>query len=314
MAGPRGGGGFGGGSFGGGGFRGGGGFGGGYRGPRGPHFGGFWLFGRRRYYGGGCLGALLAPFIILGFVVIFLVLMITATVSSAVNGDIRYDEEVFQDYTAARYDELFDPSSRTYEDKVLVVFLTNEEHDGYYAIAWMGDNLTDAVANELAGEYSTLGRAISSSVADNYKYSLAANLASAVRTVEATVKTKGDPYYIDTGAQDHSRGVIYNYTELEINEDTVNSALASFSASTDITMAIVVDDAVEVFGKGIGVAEILVIILLIAIIVTLVIVIVKRIKNNKNGGNDDGTGYERGESYNERDGYNAGGYNGDYYR
>ena len=59
------------GGFSGGGFGGGGGFrGGGYR--RGPRMGGFWLFGPRLYYGGGCLSWFFGPIIMLGVAVILI--------------------------------------------------------------------------------------------------------------------------------------------------------------------------------------------------------------------------------------------------
>ena len=55
-------------------------------------------------------------------------------------GQIIYNEPAFQDYANEQYAREFGGSS-AYEDNILIVFLTNEQSDGYYSIAWVGDNI-----------------------------------------------------------------------------------------------------------------------------------------------------------------------------
>ncbi|MBR7116282.1 MAG: hypothetical protein IKC87_01050 [Clostridia bacterium] len=319
MAGPRGGGGFGGGSFGGSG-GGGGGFGGGSFGGGGhhhhhhygPRFGGWWFFGPRRYYGGGCLGAILAPVIIMAFLVIFLILMLSSTITSIANGgSIVYDEVKFQDYANERYYELYGSSSNTAEDNVLIVFLTSEEHDGYYAIVWMGDNLTDEVAYEFSGNYSYFEDLMVDTVPDQHKYSLSANLATVMRKMTARIASIDEKFYIDNGAHDPESSRLVNDSTLEMNEATVETEIDNFYAATGIPLSIVIDDTIDVFGKGFDVFEIIIIVLLIAGIVALIVVIVKRAKESKKQQNSKGRPGDRdGDGIpDDYDDFDSSGYN-----
>ena len=181
MAGPgggggsRGGGGFGGGSFGGGsrggGFSGGGGFGGGSFGGRpsggfggGPHHhpphhhGPFFHGPRRRtYVGGGFGGGCFSVVVIALFVLFGGFWMLSPADNVTINwgeetvvGGIAYDEATMQDYANDKYMQYFGSSSAV-EDNILLVMLTNEECDGYYTIAWVGDNI-DSSINNMFGE------------------------------------------------------------------------------------------------------------------------------------------------------------------
>lgn len=302
MPGPGGGGsggGFGGGSFGGGGGRGfgGGGYHGGPRGPRRTHFF-FPFFGYGGYYGygGGCLGGLigmfLAPFLMLVLVVVLLFAMISSTISNVAGGGVvRYDENKFQDYANTRYAEEF--SSQGYEDNLLIVFLTNDDADGYYCIAWVGDHVNYKV-NELFGDERTaFGRAMTNSIGDNYKYSLSSNLAMAMNRMTDEVKALNLSSSF-TCSESHGgadRSHLRNYTDLTFSDATDN-ALKQFTEETGIPVVLVVDRAETVFGKGLMASDVIILIFLAILLVFAIVWIVRAVKaynEKKNGGGQDGS-------------------------
>lgn len=293
MAGPGGGsrgGGFGGGSRGGG-FGGGsgGGFGGGYH--RGPHFGyyhrpRFFGFGPRYYYGGGgCLGgflgALMAPFILLLVVGVMMFAMIGSALTNVANGGIiSYDERTFQDYANTEYIKAFGNSGAT-EDNILIVVLTNEEADGYYCIAWVGDNVQDKINLMFGDETTAFGQSMIASVPDMYAYSLDSNLALVMNTMSEKIENLNltssfkKQYSHDKSPESH----LINYTDLALTEETVNDALASFTETTGIPAVIVVEDMEVVFGKTLPMESIVILIILAVLAIVAIVTIVRTVKN-----------------------------------
>lgn len=301
MPGPGGGshgGGFGGGSRGGG-FGGGGGGprGGGFGGPHGPHgpfgprrprrpfFGGGW-FHRPYYGGGGCLGGLLgmliAPIVILVFVVIFLFVFIGSTVTSvASGGSVEYDEAKFQSYASQQYAKEFSSSSE-YENNLLITFLTNEEADGYYCIAFIGDNVKSEISNMFGNEHTEFGRAMNSSInSEYYAYSLGSNLASAMDTMTEKVSALGLESSFSTDKEDTNKveSHLTNHTSLSVSSETVGNALKRFTEATDIPAVIVIETMENVFGKTLPTFDIFVLIILIVIAAVAISMIVKAVRN-----------------------------------
>ena len=341
MPGPGGGshgGGFGGGSRGGGfggghhgGFGGGhhGGFGGphhhhrpfGYWGPR-PFFGGWY---HRPYYygGGGCLGGLLGILMLPIILVILVSVMLMSIVGSAVTnvangGTIYYSEKVFEEYADDQYAAEFSKYDN-YENNILIVFLTNEENDGYYCIAWVGDNLNGNIQNMFGDETTTFGRVVQGSVnREYYKYSLDANLANVMEQMGERIEDLGlitsfrtQKEYRNPPPTSH----LTNHTSLPLTEETVNAALEDFTEKTDIPAVIVIDTMENVFGKTLPIGDIIIVIVLVGLLGLGVYLIIKAVKNRKNGDGDDPNGgnngggyggYNNGGSYG---GYNNGGYN-----
>lgn len=308
MAGPGGGsrgGGFGGGSRGGG-FGGGhgGGFGGGSRGGgfgggsyhRGPRFGyGYYhrprFFGYGfgpRYYGyggggclGGLLGALMAPFILLLIVGVMMFGIVGSALSNAANGGIiSYDERTFQDYANTEYYKAFGNSDAT-EDNLLIVVLTNEETDGYYCIAWVGDNIQDKITLMFGDETTAFGQSMIASINDFYAYSLDSNLAMVMNTMTEKVENLGLPssfkkeYSHDKSPESH----LVNYTALALTEETVDEALVAFTETTGIPAVIVVQDMETVFGKNLPAEDIFILIVLAVLAVVAIVAIVRTVKN-----------------------------------
>ena len=293
--GSRGGGGFGGGShgggFGGGGFGGrpGGGFGGG---PRGPHwgYGGFW--GPRYHrpygygYGGGCLGGLmgmlLAPIIILVVAItVFFSSIGTAISAASQGGVVQYNEEQFQDFADAQYAAEFG-SAGAYEDYVLLVMLTDEDYYDYVYIAWVGDHI-DSNIQRLFDSQGAFGRAIQSNVnMDNYKYSLDSDLARVVEQMEQEITDLGlsSSHKCE---EDHSNADSHltNLSNLQLTQETVDTALTNFTEATGIPMVIVVEDAEDVFGRTMPAGSIFALIFAAVLIGVAIYLIVRAVKNKK---------------------------------
>ena len=76
-----------------------------------------------------------------------------------------------------------------------------------------------------------------------------------------------------------------NKTAIELNDTTVNNALAEFTGETGIPVVIIVEDIEDVFPKKLEFADIFTVILSIALVVVGIVLIVKTVKKKKNGGN-----------------------------
>ena len=301
MPGPGGGsngGGFGGGSRGGGfggGNRGGGFGGGGYRG--GPHFGHHhhyhrpFFFGYRPYGygygGGGCLGGLLGmlmmPFILLALVVV----MIFGAVGSAFTnvmqgGQMAYDEPELQDYADMQYAKEFG-SSTAYEDNILIVFLTDEEAEGYYCIAWVGNNVANEINNMFGNERTEFGALMLAEVPDYHQKSLSRNLATVVDNLTLKIEGKNltSSFIREADHTKMTESHVTNLSRVPISEETVNRALEDFTAATDIPMVIVVDNVENVFDKTISFSDIVIVIIALGIAGYAIYMIVKAVKQNK---------------------------------
>lgn len=285
MAGP-GGGGSSGGGFSGGSFGGGGGFSGGGRGFGGGSFGGSFggnhnngsfgghhhghhhrhgtffggpFFGRRVYVGGGCGGALFTA-VVIGMFILFGAFWLFAEPGEiTINGQpvyigeesFGYDEGTMQDYANEQYKKAFG-DDEGYEDNILLVFLANEEADGYYTIAWVGDNIKSEI-NEMFGEYTEYGEYMNQYINTNYYgYTLDNNLADVVRAMEKSIVNAnlGSSFRGDAASVNRKYSGLINYTGFDISMDVVNDATVSFTKSTGIPLVIVVDMAEKVFGGG----------------------------------------------------------------
>ncbi len=291
-------GGFGGGSHGG--FGGGGGFGGprpGGHGPRGgfhgPHMGGWhhrprhwgWGWHRGPHYGGGCLGGLMGIIMVPLILIILLIAIIGSVFTGGLSANsqgssVQYDEEALQDYADDRYAEIF--SSSAYEDNLLIVFLIDEGHYNYSYIAWVGDHIADDI-NFMFGSNSTqLGQAMSTCINEtNYKYSLDSNLAQVFRTMTTSVTNLGISSSFTCKEERTASYTFINDTELQMTKSTVEDALKTFSESTGIPTALVVDDMADVFPKNDTSALKIGAIVLIVVVAVIIIVTVSSRKRKK---------------------------------
>ena len=282
MAGPgggggsRGGGGFGGGSFGGG-SHGGGGFGGGsfggshggsfggshnggsFGGHHGGHFGGhhhhhhgpyFWGPRRRTYVGGGCSSIIFVAVFLIFMIAFFMIPKEGITINfgeEATNG-VAYDEARMQDYANDKYMQYFGNTSAV-EDNILLVLLTNEACDGYYTIAWVGDNIADDI-NNMFGEYTEYGEALYNNIDEYFSYSLDSDIADVVEAMTDHITKLGldSSFYWESDRSNLAEPKFINMTTMDLTTEIVHKALTDFTKKTGIPMVIVVDSAEEVFG------------------------------------------------------------------
>lgn len=306
MPGPAGGG-FSGGSRGGGGFRGGGfsggsrggGFGGGPRGPRGPHgphgphFG--WHYRPHYYgyggygYGGGCLGGLLGVFMLPIILVLFVAIILFSTFSSAISslasgGEAYYNEAVFQEYAMQQYQAEFGADSENYENNILIVFLINEEYNGYDTICFVGDNITDSVEELFWGQDSDYGKAIYKEIQGYYKFSLASDFADIVETMQKSVMVAGVPFKTTPHHDSTIESHVTNHTDLDLSAQSLEKAVEMFTVTTDIPLVIVFDSVEEVFGKTFSQDAIFSIAISAVLLTVAIILVVNTIRNNKKTG------------------------------
>lgn len=289
-AGGSGGGGFGGGSRGSGG--------GGYGGGGGYRGGGFFYspFGRR-YYGGGCLGGivgiLLLPIFIIVFALILAISSIITLIGAIANGGIvQYNERAFQDYANSQYQIYFGDYSETYEDNILLVFTTTEDSDGYYTIAWAGDNISNEI-NLAFGENAAYGTSLKKNInTKDYKYALDKNLAMVVDDMRKTAK-QYEPFDVPSEGEHAPSKVVNGDTTLDFNTKTVQDALDKFTAETGISIVLIVDNEEDVFGKTFPVGTVVIGVISIGAITLAVIWLVKSLKNKKRSpkGSQDNTNY-----------------------
>ena len=222
-------------------------------------------------------------------IVMFAFMMIVSSIGTlgmafgdvASGGSVTYDETVMQDYADKQYAEIFG-SSTAYEDNILIVFLVDEDLYQYQYIAWVGDHVATDINLMFGNNQTELGRALSASVAENYKYSLDSNLAMAVETMQNQVTAKG----LDSSfkcQENHTQvaSKLVNKTELPLTEATVNHALTQFTENTDIPLVIVVEDSQDVFGKQIATESIITLVIATGLIVLAVVLAVKGIKQYK---------------------------------
>ena len=292
MPGPGGGSRGGGGSFGGGGSRGGGGFGGGGgfyggpRGPRGPRWG--YGYGFFPFFGGGLLSILLLPFILilLAAVLVFTTLM-GAFGAIAEGGQLAYNEEQFQDFANAQYEQIF--SSQGFEDNILLVYLTTEENSDGYFIAWVGDHVATQVNLMFGNEQTELGRATNAAInTTNYKYQLDSGIAMVLDIMAQNVQSLGlETPLRCTETQGEQSARFCNYTALPMTPSTVESAAASFTEKTGIQIAVVVEEAEDIFETDYG-AMISGLVVAGVMVTVAVLLIVKGVKSNKKNKGDNG--------------------------
>ena len=307
---PRPGGGFGRG-FGGGGSRGGG-FGGGFgrgggfhRRPPRHHFG----FYHRPYgfgfFGGGLLGIILAPIIVILFALLFLGIYLYSTVTIIANGgQVVYDDDKLEAYAMSEYEKYFQES----EDNILITVLTSEDNSQYCCTAIRGENLNYKVFNMFGSDNTEFVDAITSSIPENYEHSLDFNLAEAMDKMKNSVNSLGldssyqDGIYVSNKADSR----LVNYTSLTMKDKVVNDSLNSFTEETGVPVVIVVETVENVFGKTMPTGSIVLLLALVALIVVCIVHIVKKVREKKARDKDFNTSSQSSQSSNQNNTFGGG--------
>lgn len=237
--------------------------------------------------GGGCIGGLFG--LMLVPIVIFLIVIVLFSnvigMFSFGGGDgINYDEEKFQQYANEQYKAEFGMTSE-YENNLLIVFLVNEKNDGYYTIAWIGDNVRSEISYMFGNEETEFGYAMLSSVGEYYAYSLSSSLASVMETMTSEISSLGLDSPFRSGVSDSVSYTshITNHSNISVTESTVNAALRKFTEETGIPAVIVVDDMEEVFGGfSLNNVDPITLSLMIGVVAFAVYLIVRYVRRRKN--------------------------------
>ena len=206
----------------------------------------------------------------------------TAFTNVSQGGTVVYDEKALQSYADQQYNAEFGGNISTYEENILIVFLVNENRDGYDTIAWVGDHIVSDINEQFGNQYTAFGIAMQSSINSYYENSLSGNLAMAVDKMTESVESLDleSSYRVQsTGVKTESH--LTNHSNLEINEATVNMALKDFTEATGIPMVIVVDSMETVIGKTLAVTDIFSVVIFIGMIVAAVVLIVRALKRRK---------------------------------
>ena len=159
-----------------------------------------------------------------------------------------YDEATIQDYANIKYQKYFGDTSAV-EDNILLVLLTNEACDGYYTIAWVGDNI-DYRINDMFGEYTEYGTYLNMHIDEYFAYSLDTDLVQVIKEMTNSITDLGLEYSFnyESDRSNLAEPKFVNQTSMDLTPEVVNSALEEFTGKTGIPMVIVVDSAESVFG------------------------------------------------------------------
>ncbi len=312
MAGPgggaRGGGGgrgFGGGFGGGGGGRSFGGGGRGFGGPyyRGPRFyGGFW--GPRFFFGGGLFGLFMLPAILILIAGMMLLNVFNSAFNSVLTGgEIRYDENKFQDYANSQYIAEFGDLADGEDGLLIIIAVEDENYNEYAYIAWVGDDINQQI-NDMFGAYGTeFGNAVHNSAiaAGSYKYSLDTGIASVMNQMQSRITALDlhSSYVCNTDKSAYTSHII-NRTEMELNEAKINTALTDFTQATGIPAAVIVEDADEILPRDFDIVSVVIAVGLIALAIFFIVKALndrKKFKNANSGNDSNGTD-NNGDNYN----------------
>lgn len=246
--------------------------------------GGFWFFGPRFYYGGGCLGWFLGPIIALIVIAILMIAILISLVGSIGQKTVAYSESAFESYLYQVYDEEFSGKAG-YEDKIVLAVLTYDDHVEYRYMAMVGDHLPNSVFTKMRGDsYSALTRAMNNNMegSSGYENKLARNLEGVISDLTNSIGA-----VTFTCSEMHITGAsrLRNDSALSIDETMVNTALTAFTETTGVEMVVVVDEAAEVFGYQTPIPGIIALVILLTISGILIYVIVRNRKAKKNGNN-----------------------------
>ncbi|MBQ8029827.1 MAG: hypothetical protein IJ262_10545, partial [Clostridia bacterium] len=162
---------------------------------------------------------------------------------------IYYSEATMQEYANEKYLEFF-TEEKTMENNLLLVFLTNEEADGYYTIAWVGDNIKREISL-MFGEDTEYGEALFENINNEYyAYSLDSDLTAVIKDMEnhITDRSFSTPFEDEQIFSGETISFVKNYSSLDLNEEKLNQALEDFSKQTGISCVLVIDSAEKVFG------------------------------------------------------------------
>ena len=233
------------------------------------------------------MGMMFAPIIII-LIAISLLSNFMSSVSTSISnvssgGHILYDNRKLESYAQLQYDKEFD-NAIGYEDNILIVFLVDEEREGYYTIAYVGDNIHNDINMMFGNEYSEYGEEITENINSYYENSLNKNLSIMVDNMsKRIVNLSLNSSFIHTSdSPGNYKSHVTNISDLDLNEDIINYSLEAFTEDTDIPIVIVVDNIDNVFDKRINPVDITTILFAVVLIGAAIYFIYRSVKSRNN--------------------------------
>jgi len=205
------------------------------------------------------------------------------TAEIANGGKIQYNEAQFQKYADEQYQKEFGTST-AYEDNLLIVFLTNEEANGYYTIAWIGDNIQTSIINMFGNQNTEFGRTVTANVNQSYfAYSIDSNLAAVMDTMTEKITALGldSSFKTESDRSKMTQSHMTNYSALSVSSNTVNPSLENFTEKTGIPAVIVIDNVENVFEKSFSFGTIITLIIMVVLVILSIWWIIRAVKTRR---------------------------------
>jgi hypothetical protein len=214
-------------------------------------------------------------------------------------GEIHYENrDKLYAYESQQYDAIFNSAKEGYEDGLMVVFLTYDNNQTYDYYCWNGNHVNNQIVNAIS-DYNSLGTYLD----DNYSYRLGYSYAQFLNDVTADIKDLGVSSFSCSEEHTQTQSQYINYTEISsVKDEDLQVALYEFTKTTGITLAVVFEDADEVFGVDytemiIGIVTIVVLVGAAVACIVFSVRKYKQAKASRGGGSDGGSGDDQDVFY-----------------
>lgn len=243
---------------------------------------GYYHYGRGGLFG-GIIGILLAPIIIMGVALIFLIVnLYTAITALTQGGLVVYDNAKLEEYANTTYNSYFAEESIR-EDGLMVFVIVHEDNSELSYVTWAGDNIHSDINNLFASD-GAFGKAVNDSVnVDSYKFSLSKDVSKVmeIMTTEVSNLNLESSFVEDHDLTKAPKSQLVNKSEITVNAQTVNTALEKFTKETGIPTAVVIADAEDVYGRTMPVGSIIISVITFVVIGVCVFIIIRSIRRKK---------------------------------
>lgn len=242
---------------------------------------------------GTIIGALLTVFVFVFFFIFFCVGYF-ATLKNDDSTIHEINENDFEKWTENLYDSNFKNTSN-YEDYILVSLLIDEEdYYEYYYCVWIGDHVSDDLAELFGDEDSIIGKALEENIAYNYKYSLSSDLGDAIKYIYDEYDSDSPGLTCNDERNAIIASTLINDTSLELDDDKISGPLFLFEVETGVGIVLnvaTITDFERVYASSqFNIDEFMPFIIFGSILLIFIIIIIvstiKKMKKNKKAKNN----------------------------
>ena len=203
-------------------------------------------------------------------------------------GEIVYEEETLNAYKTDAYKENFKFEGATgTQNGLTLMFFYNEDLDTVECTYVVGTNIQNSISNLLNSETEGIGAALERhSKVGNYKDTVVANISAAIDEIAESIEeldliNSFVKHYSSKNIGDPAVKVKDESFITQKSADELLPHLVEFEAKTGIPVYVVIDTAVNAFGRTIPVTDILMVVLILLIITLCVVNMVKKIRAYK---------------------------------